>query len=602
MKTFQLFTTLSLLVSSFVANAEVTFKVIAVNGTPSVKVNSKEYPMTLDNYPIYKVTVPDVSAPVEYHYILNNGAEIIEESQTRTTDLPETLNDFFGRSITLKKLPLLPKVYETLNTIKKSKLYDDNYVSTVIINADEMAINNMHTNPIDKTIKITGAEVIYVDPYDIKKFPAANISINGQSTVKCKKLSYKISNLKTADGKELYSRSAIKLRANYHDPSYIRDKLYSDILNTLGVPVTQSKFSRLFINGKEIGLFTLADAVTNKRFIRSVLNNGPKFNTTNAIFKADYDERGANYGNLDITGDLGVYSYKGEEEVFNNEEKVNNILVPFIREISEYPKTQQLNFDIESFFKYMAMEYAAGGVDNFWFRPGNYYLYKDLKKNYWYFLDADFHFSFGVGIGVNGIMDTQPLLDATIENYTSANVGMPNTKRPLLDNLRTNPANEKFFMDTFKALTQKVFNLNALEKRIDAMADLIREDVYWDLKLEKVSKFNNLLKLKVYNYNENDFESQIKETGPTSTQPNIFPIKYWIKTRQESIAKQLGFTIPEKVDASLGYYEPLVHKSEAKYLGEESANTSSSSFSSHQVTKNTIYCSIVLALISLIFF
>lgn len=597
MKSFELFTILSLLVCNFVANAEVTFKVIAVNGNPSVIVNSKEYAMTLDEYPVYKVTVPEVSAPVEYHYILKNDADIIEESQTRTTELPETLNDFFGRSITLKKLPLLPKVYETPNTIKKSKLYDDNYVSTVIINADPLAIDNIHTNPIDKTLKVIGAEVIYVDPYDIKKFTDAKISINGQSTTKCKKLSYKISNLKTPDGKELYNRSAIKLRANYHDPSYIRDKLYSDILNTLGVTTTQSKFSRLFINGKEIGLFTLADAVTNKRFIRSVLNNGPKFNTTNALFKADYDERGGNYGNLDINGGLGVYSYKGEEEVFNAEEKINNILLPFIREINQYPQTQQLNFDIESFFKFLAMEYAAGGVDNFWFRPGNYYLYKDLKKNYWHFLDADFHFSFGVGIGVNGIMDTQPLLDATIDTYTSANVGMPDTKRPLIDNLRTNPANEKFFMDTFKALTQKVFNLNALEERIDAMADLIREDVYWDLKLEKVSKFNNLLKLKVYEYNENDFESQIKETGPVSTQPNIFPIKYWIKTRQESIANQLGFTIPEQVDASLGYYEPLVHKKEAKYLGEESG-----AISFNSITQKTIFSTLVLYLILLIFF
>jgi spore coat protein CotH len=597
MKSLKLFTILSFLISNIV-NAEVTFKVIAVNGTPSVIVNSKEYPMTVVDYPIYSVKVPEVSPPVQYHYKLNNGVEVVEESQERTTELSETLNDFFNRSITITKLPLLPKVYETPNTIKKSKLYDDNYVSTVIIKADEAAINNLHTNPTDKTLKVLGAQVIYVDPYDIRKFTDAKISINGQSTVKCKKLSYKISNLKTPEGKELYNRSAIKLRANYHDPSYIRDKLYSDVLNTLGVPVTQSKFSRVFINGNDIGLFTLADAVTNKRFIRSVLNNGAKFNVTNALFKADYDERGGNYGNLDINGDLGVYSYKGEEEVFDSNEKVNTILLPFIKEINQYPQTQQLNFDIESFFKFMVMEYAAGGVDNFWFRPGNYYLYKDMKKNYWHFLDADFHFSFGVGIGVNGIMSTQPLLDATIDTYTSANAGMPITSRPLIDNLRSNQANEGFFMDTFKAFTQKVFNLNALEKRIDAMADLIREDVYWDLKLEKVSKFNDPVKLKVYDYNENDFESQVKETGANSTLPNIFPIKYWIKTRQDSLATQLGITIPDKVDDSLGYYEPLVHKLKTEKPVAVANNTSDA----NARFSKSIYCGIVIYLLSYLLF
>jgi len=39
----------------------------------------------------------------------------------------------------------------------------DNYVSTVIIKADEAAINNLHTNPTDKTLKVLGAQVIYVE-------------------------------------------------------------------------------------------------------------------------------------------------------------------------------------------------------------------------------------------------------------------------------------------------------------------------------------------------------------------------------------------------------------------------------------------------------
>jgi len=380
MKTSNFFKILLLTTAYLSVKAEVTFKVIAVNGTPSVIVNSKEYPMTSEEYPIFKVVVNDVSAPVEYHYKLNDGTNMLEESFTRKCEQSETLNDFFDRSITYKKLPLLPKVYETSKNFKKSKLYDDNYISTIIINADEASINNLHANPTNKTIKVLGAQVIYVDAFDIRKFTDARIAANGQSTLKCKKLSYKISNLKTPEGKELYNRSTIKLRANYHDPSYIRDKLYVDILNTLGVPCAQSKFTRLYINGKEIGLFSLADAVTNKRYLRSVLNNGQKFSTVNAIFKADYYEQGNSFGNLDVNDPIDIYSYKGEAEVFNNKEMINTILKPFITEISQYPNTRKLNFDIESFFKFMAMEYAAGAIDNFWFRPGNYYLYKDMAK------------------------------------------------------------------------------------------------------------------------------------------------------------------------------------------------------------------------------
>ena len=82
--------------------------------------------MIVDQYPIYKVVVNEVSAPIEYHYKITKGKNVLEENFTRTCVESETLNEFFDRSITLKKLPLLPKVYETSENFNKSKLYDGN--------------------------------------------------------------------------------------------------------------------------------------------------------------------------------------------------------------------------------------------------------------------------------------------------------------------------------------------------------------------------------------------------------------------------------------------------------------------------------------------
>jgi len=558
MNCIQLIKVLILIAFCFSVKAEgVTFKVIAINGKPSVVIDAKEYPMTLDVYPVYKTVVDNISLPVNYHYKIINDNEIKEESFSRTCQSSETLNEFFDRSITYKKLPLLPKVYETYSTFKKSKLFDDNFVSTIIINADEGAVKNLHADP-DGKAKILNAQVIYVDPFEVKTFQGANLSVAGQSTVNCKKLSYKISNLKTTEGKELYNRSAIKLRANYRDPSYIREKLYIDMLNTLGVPTIQARFSRLFINGKEAGIYTLTDVITNRRYLRNTFNNGVKFNVANALFKVDYWENGNLFGNLQVNESTDMYYYKGEEEIFDNSEMVKNILVPFINEIDQYPTTQKLNFDSESFLKCMVMEYAAGAQDNFWIRPGNYYLYKDMAKNYWHFHDSDFHFTFGLAVD-GAISDSKTLLDATIEGYAKTNPGIPTFERPLLDNLRKNPKNEAFFMEAFKKFTEKVFNLNAVEGRIDAMVDLIHEDVKWDLNLEKLSTFTGP-ELQIFNYNNTYFESQVKDVNAYPGQINYFPIKYWIKTRQDSLAQQLSITIPEKVDASLGYYEPATHK------------------------------------------
>jgi len=221
----------------------------------------------------------------------------------------------------------------------------------------------------------------------------------------------------------------------------------------------------------------------------------------------------------------------------------------------------------------MVMEYAAGSQDYFWVRPGNYYLYKNIEKNYWHFHDSDFHFTFGFAVD-GAISDSKTLLEAKINDYAKTNLGIPISFRPLLDNLRTNKENEAFFMDAFKQFTEKVFNLNAVEKRIDAMVGLISEDVYSDLHLERISNFSGP-ELQVFNYNETYFESQVKDVDAQPGQINCFPIKYWIKTRQESLVQQLGITIPNKINTPLGYYEPAVHKVKEEMEGniENGGNT-----------------------------
>ena len=122
----------------------------------------------------------------------------------------------------------------------------------------------------------------------VKSFNQAIFSVSGQSTRGVPKLSYKIKNLKTEDNKELYDRTSIKLRAEHMDPSFLRDKIYGDILNSLGAPTAQNKFARLFINGEAVGLFDLSDDITNNRYLRETFNKGEKYKQENSIFKVDY--------------------------------------------------------------------------------------------------------------------------------------------------------------------------------------------------------------------------------------------------------------------------------------------------------------------------
>ncbi|KAG4087051.1 hypothetical protein H8356DRAFT_1059070 [Neocallimastix lanati (nom. inval.)] len=538
----------------FVAS-KVTFKVIAVTGTPSVVVNNKKHKMTVEEYPVYSVTLKNVNAPVNYHYFLNNE----EESFTRTLKNETTLNEFFNRKITVKEHPLLPMAFESLPTLKKSKLYDDTHIATILVEASQNDVDNINANP-DKTIKIN-ANITYVSPYNVKIFDNGGIKISGQSSKYNKKLSYKLSGLKTDDDKELYGRTSIKLRGLYWDPSFMREKTYFDMLNALGAPTSQGKFARLFINKKPAGLYLLTDDYSNKHFLKSTFNNGEKYELENPIFKTS---RGANLVyNGTIESNYEPYEYKGESKDVNPFEKIMEILVPFMKDIENYPKTKSLNLDIPSFLKEMALEYLAYAADNYLTIQGNYFLFKDTAANQWHFIDNDFDHTFGYGNPIR-------CLPTSLDNYVS--LEGDDGKRVLYDNILTFEENKNYLKSVVEKSIQTFFNINAVGPRLDSFAELIKEDALWDFELPGFNEYKgNKSTVYVLNHTEADFEREIANTTDTEYP---LPIKKWIIEKSENVASIYNISIPEEPSSNFGYFEP-------KYEGKvgDSKKTSKSATS-----------------------
>jgi len=569
-----------------VALSKVTFRLIAPKGKPSVIVNNKSYEMEVHEFPVYKATV-DVNAPVSYSYTINyegtNEASkgvVLEKFERKLESGDHTLNEYFDRKITTKTHPSLPKAFESYPNYSPSKLYDDTHVATVIINGDKNQFSQLHRDPT-ADFKVRGAEFIYATPFSVRSFSNATISISGQSTLYAAKLSYKVSNLKNDKNKELYKRTGIKLRAEHMDPSFLRDKIYTDMLNSLGVPTPQNKFCRVFINGDAIGLFSLSDNVSNKRYLRETLNRGTKFDIENPIYKADYFPPTA-IGDLSYVDNnpgnekYNIYYYKGEsmDELGNEEQKYSRNLemnkehlIPLLQQISQYPQNKNLNMDIEMFLKFMAMEYMGGAVDNFWSRPGNYYLFKNLNFNdgEWLFLDSDFHYSFGIGgEGLNNY------LACTIDEYASLNQEVP-PERPLLDNIRKVKENEDYFKNIFIRLINTAFHVDAVFPRLESLAELIREDVEWDLTLPRVSGYTGAEDFK---FTISDFEQQIKDEDDNCTnQENLIPLRCWIRNKGNNIAKELGIEYPKAPDRSMGDVETLVQTESSSILSFKTSIT-----------------------------
>jgi len=550
-----LISTQALLISA----EKVTFKVLAINGTPILKIDGgKQYPMNAEHYPLYSVTA-DVDLPVNYNYMVDygNGESETEEFLRKREKNDETLNEFFNRSVTVVDHPELPRAYEAFPYSTSSKLYDDSHVATIVVSCDPNELNSLYQNPeiLDKYIN---AEVIYASPYKIKSFKQAQFGISGQSTRHVPKLSYKIKNLSDENNKELFGRSAIKLRAEHMDPSFLRDKIYGDILNSLGVPTTQNKLARLFINGEAVGLFDISDSVSNGRYLRETFNKGEKYKNVNPLFKADYCptcDIGVAYGDLGYYGNdvnepmYSIYTYKGSDKTLDSTVHVSNELIPLLQEIDSYVKGENENMplDTDSFLKYMAMEYLAGAVDNYWNKPGNYYVFKDTEKNQWYFHDTDFHFSFGVG-GQEELMLNTPL--AEYPPILEEGVGR---ERAPLDGLLNRPDQKDRFIRIFERLLKTSFNPSALFPRIDSLANLIREDAYWDFSLPKVNQAEELADTQLV-YEPSDFDTHVSSEQPQA-RFNTMPLKYFINTMVDNISKELNINVPKSYETNLGFVE-----------------------------------------------
>jgi len=514
--------------------------------------------MTLKEYPLYKAEVEVDGFPVEYNYgkVNNDGSVENEAFSRKRNENDKSLNEFFDRRITITKHPPIPKAYEPFEFYNPSKLYDENFVDTIIVKCDPLVLQEMYFNPVNKTLE-TLAEVIYASPYTVKTFKQATISISGQSTRKVPKLSYKIKNLKTEDNKELYSRTSIKLRAEHMDPSFMRDKIYSDILNSLGVPAAQNKFARLFINGEGIGLFDVSDDISNGRYLRETFNKGEKFTNTPSLFKADYCAHcaiGCVYGDLGYHGEnttdpmYSIYMYKGNDKTIGGHEHVVQEILPLIKDISAYQMkmTDVMPLDIDTFLKYMAVEFLAGAIDNFWSKPGNYFLFRDNDRNQWYFHDADFHFTFGVG-GQPNLMLNTPLQQYPpgFDNVTTA--------RPPLDAIRSRPENASKFNEIFHRLLSTSFHTGSIFPRIDSMASLIREDAEWDFGIQRVSQALDQIDVE-FNYNKDDFLVHTTSMESRDRFGDV-PVRFFIYNKIKLISQELNIEIPSEPLNDLGYVE-----------------------------------------------
>ncbi|KAF9330227.1 hypothetical protein BG006_006817 [Podila minutissima] len=523
---------LLVLVSSVLA--EVTYNVIgfpdAETNTFAVEINGELYRLQTseDLFPLWSTKVDGVSAPSSYRYVQldhKNKAVAREKFLRHLIDKNTTPNEFFNRETTLITLPAIKQVYKDVRP-KDTGVFDSSQIATIHLTVDPAKFDDMMNNPKDEDHKVK-AGFKFINANKVYSADKVKIKISGHGSRKFRKVSLHVKFKKNKRGM-FFGRSAIKLRAEYNDPTMIREKLYLDLLDSVGVGSSQGSYSRVYVNGKPHGLYLMVEdigesmlmhtihqgAIKDKKALGSLYQMG-----TTVEFKgpraADYEKN--LYKNI-IRGD-------------NPKDEPMQQLIAFMKDLQDWDPTDtegiaywNERMDLDGFLRSMALEYLTGAYDSFWWNSHNYYMYFNPQRKVWQFIPMDFDHSFSAGNRLD--------VDETYKEYAQVCEGPNSKSSPLVTKLicKNRDINKKF-ETILLTITHDVFNNAALEERVRAYETQMEQEVDWDFSIDRSKLPGTDL-----NWDTTNFHRLI--WGPYKTiHKGVMP---WVERRGKSVAHQFA--------------------------------------------------------------
>ncbi|KAI8647061.1 coth protein-domain-containing protein [Parasitella parasitica] len=547
----QLFSAIALTLISvaFVtASPNATYKVLSLvpdNQTLAVIVDEHVYPLTITSR--HSSLLHTGEAPTAtscYCYAIlekSNQSNVIErENFTRSpVAKDDTLNEFYGRPWNSMNLAQLPRILEPLPIINRidSKLHIDGEIPTMHFTGNQTAIDYIHANQ-HLDIDVEGLNMTYISPNDIQTFKDVTFAIAGMSTRYLDKVSYKI---KIPKDNDLYHYRRLKLRAMGTDMSYMREKLVSEIADSVGLPTTKFSYVRVFINDQAVGLFGLAENFKTP-WVRNEFNNGEKSSNQGALYVCDLNGKlnettsTGNLTNTTVLSDLSYFSdnatlysipYPVKEEPATGTANYTRIMdfTKFLSEQSTNVSDSVIplweeRIDVASFLRGLAFEVVVSSIDGYLGLHNNYILYDDLKHERLVFSTAYGHPAEFMG-----------------GNYTEF-PGLNST--PLATRLLAVPKFKAEFDNLIRNYTTGIVNTDTMNPRIDDLMAFLKDDVAWDKSLPRLGSYG----YGAYNpgnLSASDIPFSIGVNGPIPGNMTM-GVREWLVTRSNSLEEYFNQT------------------------------------------------------------
>lgn len=399
---------------------------------------------------------------------------------------------------------------------QSSKLFDDSKVSEIYVNLAESDLDFLYANVSSTVYKQATFVFRYQNQYDTVQ--NVGFRLRGNTSRYADKKSFKISFNEFVAGQGYEGAKKINLNGQHNDPTLIREKLFYDTWNRLGMPERRSTFVKVYLNNRYYGLYTLLEEI-DKAWLQRNLNDdeGNLYKCTYPADLAYIDGNQQSYKSLmngTATGGR-VYELQTNEAVDDYTSLLQLITTLNMPANAQFEQQIQQILDVEGYMKALALDVASGNWDNYAYNKNNYFLYHNLSLNKFQFITYDTDNTFGV--------------DWLGKDWATRSIHswLPSGEnRPLAQKLLAVPAFKQIYLSCLEDLSTQYLDPSYIFPIIDQMKSLITNAVQADS-----------FRTKDYNYTMNDFHN-----GFTATVDNHTPygIKPFLQKRKQSTLQYLS--------------------------------------------------------------
>jgi spore coat protein H len=322
------------------------------------------------------------------------------------------------------------------------------------------------------------------------------------------KKSFKIDVNKFVQGQSYDGLKKLNFNNCFKDPTLMREKVFFDLCNSIGVPSPRVTYANVYMNGTFWGFYNMVEQIDDQFLDWAILDDNGN------LFKAGDNSNGQTPADLMYYGPTQS-SYETRYELKTN--TVSNdwtdliALLDYINNSSSsvFASNFNVNFNKTKLLQSFVLDNLFSSLDSYLNSARNYYIYHNDSTGQWDWIKWDGNEAFGLYTGGPGLGNLQELAP----NYIAGS-------RPLVSKIFADAALYQDYIIEMCDILGAYFNSTYMNAKINEIKTLIEPHVTAD---------NNKM-YTTQNFIDN-IEQDIQVSGGPQGNQTVFGLKSFVAAR-----------------------------------------------------------------------